>query len=99
VQGVVQCLWRGRAWDAHSSGAATLLQRALSLNRPQHGSWLNAAEREVSVLSKQCHDRRFGENETLARETSQGERARNTKAVKLDSQFRTADARIKLRCL
>jgi hypothetical protein len=66
-------LWRGRAWDAHSSGAATLLQRALSLNRPQHGSWLNAAEREVSVLS--------------------------TKAVKLDWQFRTADARIKLRCL
>jgi hypothetical protein len=53
-------LWRGSAWDAHSSGAATLLQRALSLNRPQHGSWLNAAEREVSVLSKQCHDRRFG---------------------------------------
>jgi hypothetical protein len=51
------------------------------------------------VLSKQCHDRRFGENETLAREASQGERARNTKAVKLDSQFRTADARIKLRCL
>jgi hypothetical protein len=66
---------------------------------PKHGSWLNAVEMEFSVLSKQCLDRRIGDIDTLARATLHWERARTMKAIKLDWQFRTADARLKLRRL
>jgi hypothetical protein len=66
---------------------------------PKHGSWLNTVEMEFSVLSKQCLDRRIGDIETLTPETEAWDIARNRKAVKLDWQFRSSDARIKLRRL
>jgi hypothetical protein len=66
---------------------------------PKHGSWLNVAECELSVLARQCLDRRIPDQETLQREVAAWERTRNAAAVKVDWQFTTADARIKLRHL
>jgi len=66
---------------------------------PEHGSWLNVAECELSVLAQQCLDRRIRDRETLAREVAAWEARRNSAKVKIDWQFTTADARIKLKRL
>jgi DDE superfamily endonuclease len=66
---------------------------------PKHGSWLNMAESELSVLSGQCLDRRIPDQQTLTEEVAAWEHARNTKHVKADWQFTTADARVKLKRL
>lgn len=66
---------------------------------PKHGSWLNIAECELSVLGQQCLDRRIPDQETLATEVAAWERARNAEQVTVDWQFTTADARIKLKRL
>jgi hypothetical protein len=66
---------------------------------PKHGSWLNMAEIELSVLSRQCLDRRIESMEELKREVSAWELERNERQVVVKWQFTTADARIKLRRL
>jgi DDE superfamily endonuclease len=66
---------------------------------PKHGSWLNMAESELSVLSGQCLDRRIPDKQTLTEEIAAWEHARNKKHVKADWQFTTADARVKLKRL
>jgi hypothetical protein len=66
---------------------------------PKHGSWLNMAEIEFSVLSRQCLDRRIGDQQTLIREVTAWKNKRNDKAAKMDWRFTTADARIKLKKL
>jgi DDE superfamily endonuclease len=66
---------------------------------PKHGSWLNMAESELSVLSGQCLDRRIPDKQTLIEEITAWEHARNKKHVKADWQFTTADARVKLKRL
>ena len=66
---------------------------------PKHGSWLNMAEIELSVLARQCLDRRIPCRATLAREVAAWEARRNAAGVKADWQFTTADARVKLRKL
>jgi hypothetical protein len=66
---------------------------------PKHGSWLNVAEMELSVVARQCLDRRIPDIETLRREVAAWERTRNSAAVKVDWQFTTADARVKLKKL
>jgi hypothetical protein len=66
---------------------------------PEHGSWLNIAECELSVLERQCLSRRIPDRETLAKEVAAWERARNAGATLVRWQFRTADARIKLKRL
>ena len=66
---------------------------------PKHGSWLNMAEIELSVLSRQCINRRIPDEETLRRETRAWVEDRNSKVVKVDWRFSTADARIKLKRL
>jgi hypothetical protein len=66
---------------------------------PKHGSWLNVAECELSVVARQCLDRRIPDMETLKREVAAWERARNAAQVKVDWQFTTADARVKLKRL
>jgi transposase len=63
---------------------------------PKHGSWLNAAEIEFSVLSTQCLDRRIGDRETFRREVQAWQDARNASGSGCDWQFTTDDARIKL---
>ena len=66
---------------------------------PVHGSWLNMAEIELSVLSRQCLDRRIESSEILAREVGAWELERNERMVEVKWQFTTADARVKLRRL
>ena len=66
---------------------------------PEHGSWLNMAECELSVLARQCLDRRIADIETLTQEAACWEKRRNGMQVKIHWQFTTADARVKLRRL
>ena len=66
---------------------------------PKHGSWLNMAEIELSVLARQCLDERMESQEHLAQEIAAWEQTRNAAACKVDWRFTTADARIKLKRL
>ncbi len=66
---------------------------------PKHGSWLNMAEIELSVLSRQCLDRRIDTQRFLAREVAAWTKSRNASTSRVDWQFTTADARIKLKRL
>src|SRR5512142_569354 len=66
---------------------------------PKHGSWMNMAEIERSVLSRQCLSRRIGTQGELRSEVAAWEGARNARGVVIRWQFTTADARIKLRRL
>src|SRR6266699_3712683 len=66
---------------------------------PKHGSWLNMAEIELSVLSEQCLDRRLADRATLEREVAAWQAARNGAARGVDWRFTTEDARIKLKHL
>ncbi len=63
---------------------------------PKHGSWLNIAEIELSVVSRQCLDRRIGDEETLKREIKKLEDERNAASAKIEWRFTTEDARQKL---
>ena len=66
---------------------------------PKHGSWLDMAESELSVLSSQCLDRRIPDQQVLKDEVEAWEADRNRKHAKANWQFTTADARVKLRRL
>jgi hypothetical protein len=66
---------------------------------PKHGSWLDMAESELSVLSSQCLDRRIPDKQTLIEEVDAWEANRNKHHTKADWQFTTADARVKLKRL
>lgn len=66
---------------------------------PKHGSWLNMAEAELSVLSRQCLKERIGSQEDLARDVGAWAEARNKMRCIADWQFTNEDARIKLRKL
>jgi len=66
---------------------------------PKHGSWLDLAESELSVLSSQCLDRRIPDKQTLIEEVGAWEANRNKHHTKADWQFTTADARVKLKRL
>lgn len=66
---------------------------------PKHGSWLNMAEIELSVLARQCLDRRIPDRETLRHEVDAWQQSRNAQNHTVDWQFTTADARIKLKRL
>lgn len=66
---------------------------------PKHGSWLNIAEIELSVLSRQCLDRRMPNQTFLESEVKAWEDERNDQIVKVHWRFTTADARIKLKHL
>jgi hypothetical protein len=79
--------------------ARRIAERLEIHHTPKHGSWLNMAEIELSVLSRQCLDRRISTRGELQHEVSQWERRRNERGVGIRWQFTTADARIKLRRL
>ena len=66
---------------------------------PKHGSWLNMAEIEISVLSRQCLAERMGNMKRLAREAVAWAEQRNAKEAKVNWRFTTIDARIKLKKL
>ncbi len=63
---------------------------------PKHGSWLNMAEIELGILGRQCLARRIDNVQQLRREAKAWEAARDAAATKVNWQFTTADARIKL---
>ena len=79
--------------------AHRLARRVDIYHTPRNGSWLNVAEIELSVLSRQCLDRRIATVEDFNRETSAWQRERNRTAAKVIWQFSTADARVKLKHL
>ena len=66
---------------------------------PKHGSWLDMAEIELNVLTKQCLDRRIPDQPTLIEEVSVWETSRNDSACKVDWHFTTENARTKLKRL
>jgi hypothetical protein len=66
---------------------------------PKHGSWLNMAEIELSVLARQCLDRRIPDAATLEAEVAAWVAQRNGAGATIDWRFTTADARIKLKHL
>jgi hypothetical protein len=66
---------------------------------PKHGSWLDMAEIELGILGRQCLSRRIDNIEELRRQVNAWEKSRDKARAKVDWQFTTADARIKLRRL
>jgi len=90
----------GALYEAFPPDEARRILNKLEIHyTPKHGSWLNMAETELSVLSRQCLDRRIAAQQCLEREVSAWNRERNTSAIAVDWQFTTADARIKLKRL
>jgi DDE superfamily endonuclease len=79
--------------------ARRLAERFEFHDTPKHGSWLNMAEIELSVLSRQGLDRRIGEGEVLRKEIGAWQRKRNQANKTVDWQFTAADARTKLKRL
>ena len=87
-------------YEAFAPPEARRLARRLEIHyTPKHGSWLNIAEIELSVLTKQCLDRRIPAIETLRQETQAWEHERNSKQTSVDWHFTTEDARIRLKRL
>jgi hypothetical protein len=66
---------------------------------PKHGSWLNIAEVELSILSRQCLDRRIPDGETLKQEVQAHQTTRDALGRTVNWRFTTEDARIKLKRL
>lgn len=79
--------------------AHRLVQRFEWHYTPEHASWLNIAECELSVLVSQCLGRRIPDRPTLVQEVAAWEQRRNQAQVKVSWQFTTAEARVKLRRL
>ena len=67
--------------------------------RGKHGSWLNMAEIELNVLTRQCLNRRIADIETIKKEVAAWQKFRNNKIATVNWQFTTEDARVKLRRL
>ena len=79
--------------------ALELSSRLEIVYTPKHGSWLNIAEIELSVFSRQCLNRRLPDIETLRSEAAAWQTYRNQTANRVDWRFTTQDARIKLKRL
>jgi hypothetical protein len=79
--------------------ARRLQERFEIHHTPKHASWLNIAECELSVLGRQCLSRRLDDQILLEREVAAWEKKRNGQAVRVDWQFTTSAARIKLKRL
>ena len=79
--------------------ARRLAQRFEWHYTPEHGSWLNMAEIELSILSRQCTNRRISNKQTLVTEVSAWEKDRNKLKVQINWQFKPDHARIKLKRL
>jgi hypothetical protein len=87
-------------YEAFEPELARALAARLEIHHtPKHGSWLNMAETELSIPSRQCLDRRIESQEIMVQETTTWEQNRNELGAGIDWQFTTADARIKLKRL
>jgi len=90
----------GSFYDAFEPEEARRLLNKLEIHHtPKHGSWLNVAEIELSVLSRQCLNRRIPDKETYEREVAKWNKDRNAQQIGVDWHFTTKDARIKLKRL
>lgn len=84
-------------YEAFAPAEARRLAERLEIHyTPKHGSWLNMSEIELSVLARQCLSRRSARPETLKEKVQRWVEERNRRCGKVDWQFTTADARIKL---
>ena len=84
-------------YDTFPPAEARRIRKKLEFHyTPKHGSWLNMAEIELSVLQRQCLDRRLPDVATLTQEVHAYERNRNTQRATIDWQFTTQAARTKL---
>lgn len=79
--------------------ALRIIKRLEFHHTPKHGSWLNPAESEISVLSRQCLQRRITNQLALGTEAMAWEEQRNRQRATIQWRFRTADARTKLQHL
>ena len=79
--------------------ALGLSSRLELVHTPKHGSWLNIAEIELSIFSRQCLNRRIPDLQTLRSEVEAWQKHRNQNAGRIDWRFTTDDARIKLKRL
>jgi len=79
--------------------ARRIINRLEVVYTPKHGSWLNMAEIELNVLTRQCLARRIPDKQTLTDETTAWQDERNRKEANIDWQFTTDDARVKLKHL
>jgi hypothetical protein len=87
-------------YEAFTPEEARRLAERLEIHyTPKHGSWLDMAETELSVLARQCLNRRIDSLEVLIREIRAWEKQRNEAACKINWRFTTKDARIKLKRL
>ena len=87
-------------YEAFEPALARALAARLEIHyTPKHGSWLNMAETELSVLSRQCLDRRIESKDKMTQEVASWEQERNQACTKIDWRFTTADARVKLKRL
>jgi DDE superfamily endonuclease len=90
----------GSLYDAFPPAEAKRMADKLEIHyTPKHGSWLNIAEIELSVLSRQCLDRRLPDRATLQTEVTAWQDRRNAAGGTVDWRFTTADARITLKRL
>ena len=79
--------------------ARRIVERLEIHHTPKHGSWLNMAETELSVLARQCLDRRIPDRRSLRREVESWQATRNRDGVRVNWRFTTDDARIRLTSL
>jgi len=86
-------------YEAFEPGAWRLAEKLEIHHTPKHGSWLNMAEIELSILSRQCMNDYFEKINELTTGIEAWENARNEKKIGIHWRFTTADARIKLRKL
>ena len=90
----------GALYEAFPAAEAKRLCDRLEFHQtPKHGSWLNMAETELSVLTGQCLDRRMDSKEYVVSEIEAWEKERNEGEAKVRWRFTMADARIKLKKL
>jgi hypothetical protein len=88
----------GSLYEAFEPAVARRLAEKVEWHfTPKHGSWLNVAECEISVLTRQCLSRRIATMAELKRQVYAWQEARNERLVEVNWQFTTAEARIKLR--
>jgi hypothetical protein len=90
----------GSLYEVFEPAEAKRLADKLEIHyTPKHGSWLDMAEIELSVLNRQCLDRRIPDRDSLVSEVAAWTRARNASETTINWRFTTADARIKLKHL
>jgi len=100
VHGRIQQAVDRRSFEVfHPEETLRLTKRLEIHHTPKHGSWLNIAEIELSVLKRQCLAERIPAIDIMKRKIKAWNQERNSRQTKVNWQFTTEDARIKLKRL